>query len=310
MIQSNQKFETPRVETQTWLLIVAVYGGWIGATLYGTHMPWWLLLMARGWFTGWYYSLQHEVIHGHPTKKRWLNDLIGYAPLGLFIPYSIYRADHTKHHNKDILTIPGLDPESYYFDANTWAAMPRFLKAINIVNNALIGRLTVGVAITIVRFWMGEFRRLLRGDLTHLRAWTLHIVLVAGVLYWVNVICGLPVWLYILTFAYPGLALTMMRSYTEHRAAAEPDHRTAIVESRGLGGLLGLLFLHNNLHIAHHDQPAMPWYQLPAYYRSKRAMFLEENDGFLFHGYRDVMRQYLFAPIDAPISTSSYPTHP
>ncbi|MDE0942003.1 MAG: fatty acid desaturase [Alphaproteobacteria bacterium] len=295
------KLETPAFEWPTWILIIAVYGGWIGTTVYGAQMPWWLLLIVGGWFTGWYYSLQHEVIHGHPTKLTWLNDLIGYAPFGLFIPYPVYRADHTRHHNKDILTIPGLDPESYYFDAITWAAMPGPLKVIHIINNALIGRLTVGVAITIIRFWYGELRRLQRGDLSHLYAWALHIVLVAAVLYWVNIICGLPIWLYILTFAYPGLALTMMRSYTEHRAAADPEHRTAVVESHGLGSLFGLLFLNNNLHVAHHDRPAMPWYQLPSYYRRNREAFLAENDGFLFHGYSDVVRRFLFAPIDAPI---------
>lgn len=290
--------KTPKFEAPTWALIVAVYGGWILATWYGSRMPWWLLLLLGGWFTAWYYSLQHEVIHGHPSPWRWLNDLLGYAPLGLFIPYSIYRGDHIRHHSKKILTIPGEDPESYYFSTETWQAMPGALKFINVVNNALIGRLTVGVAITITRFWWGEIRLLLAGNFRHLRSWIMHAVLVGLVLYWIGVVCGLPIWLYVLSFAYPGLALTMMRSYTEHRAAADPNHRTAIVESPGL---LGLLYLHNNLHVAHHDQPAMPWYQLPAYYRSRKEHFLKENGGFLFRGFTGVIRRYLFAPIDAPV---------
>ncbi|MDP6872610.1 MAG: fatty acid desaturase, partial [Alphaproteobacteria bacterium] len=111
----------PKFEAPTWALIVAVYGGWFAATWYGSQMPGWLLLILGGWFTAWYYSLQHEVIHGHPTPWRWFNDALGYPPLGLFIPYSIYRGDHIRHHNKEFLTIPGADPESYYFDADTWA---------------------------------------------------------------------------------------------------------------------------------------------------------------------------------------------
>ncbi|MDP6692410.1 MAG: fatty acid desaturase [Alphaproteobacteria bacterium] len=288
----------PKFEAPTWALIVAVYGGWFAATWYGSQMPGWLLLILGGWFTAWYYSLQHEVIHGHPTPWRWFNDALGYPPLGLFIPYSIYRGDHIRHHNKEFLTIPGADPESYYFDADTWAAMPGALKLINIINNTLIGRLTVGVAITIMRFWLGEIRQLLRGDFRHLRDWAAHGVMVTAVLYWATMICGLPAWLYILTFAYPGLALTMMRSYTEHRAAADANHRTAIVESPGL---LGLLYLHNNLHVAHHDRPEMPWYRLPAYYGANKARFLDGNGGFFFRGYHDVIRRYLFAPIDAPV---------
>ncbi|MBT3370977.1 MAG: fatty acid desaturase [Rhodospirillaceae bacterium] len=292
------QIQTAEFEGPTWALIVAVYGGWIGATWYGAALPWWLLLLAGGWFTGWYYSLQHEVIHGHPTAWPRFNDLIGYAPLGLFIPYDVYRADHMRHHTKENLTIPGVDPESYYFDTRTWDEMASPLKVMNIINNALIGRLTVGVGITILLFWWREGRRLVRGDLSHLGAWIRHAVLVAAVLYWVAIVCGLPIWLYVLTFAYPGLALTMMRSYCEHLAADNPDHRTAIVESPTP---LGLLYLNNNLHIAHHDQPGMPWYKLPAYYQKKKADFLSENNDLIFQGYSGVIRQYLFAPIDTPV---------
>jgi len=121
---------------------------------------------------------------------------------------------------------------------------------------------------------------------------------VVAVLYWVTAICGLPIWLYFLTFAYPGLALTMLRSYTEHQAAVDPQHRTAIVES---STLLGLLFLNNNLHVAHHDQPDMPWYQLPAFYAANKDRMLARNGGFLFTGYGDVVRRFLFAPIDSPV---------
>lgn len=288
----------PKFETPTWLVIFAVYGGWIGATWHGAEMPWWLLLLLGSWCTGWYYSLQHEVIHGHPTKWRWFNDLLGYAPLGLFIPYSIYRTCHTLHHTTEILTLPGEDPESFYFDAETWAVLPRPLKVINIINNTLIGRLTVGVPIVMARFWWAEIRLLARGDQSHLGAWVVHGLLVGAVLYWVGAICGLPVWLYVLTFAYPGLALTLMRSYAEHRAAADPEHRTAIVEA---APVWRLLYLNNNLHAAHHDQPGLPWYQLPAFYRANREQFLARNNGFFFAGYGAVFRRFLLAPIDAPV---------
>jgi fatty acid desaturase len=219
----------------------------------------------------------------------------------LFIPYDIYRACHILHHRPETLTLPGEDPESYYFDADTWAAMPRPLKIINIVNNSLIGRLTVGVVIIIARFWWAEIRLLLGGDRSHLIAWAKHGVLVAAVLYWVSEIGGIPAWLYLLTFAYPGLAWTLMRSYSEHRAAAHPDHRTAIVESK----MLGLLYLNNNLHAAHHAQPDLPWYQLPAFYQANKDRFLAENDGFFFDGYGAVIRKFLFAPIDAPVINKS-----
>lgn len=287
-----------RFEAPTWVLVLAIYAGWLTTTWFAMAIPLWLLLPVAAWFAGWYYSLQHEVIHGHPSPWRWLNDLIGYAPLNLLIPYPIYRSSHIQHHTRENLTLPGLDPESFYFEAATWRRLPAWLRFIHVANNSLVGRLTIGPAVAAVMFWISELRRLGQGDFSHVGAWLVHAVLAGGVLYWVTVICGIPVWLYILAFAYPGLALTLMRSYIEHQDAADPDHRTAIVECQTL---LGVLYLHNNLHVAHHDVPGLPWYELPAYYAEQRDEILVKNGGYLFRGYRDVVRNYLFAPIHLPV---------
>ena len=34
--------------------------------------------------------------------------------------------------------------------------------------------------------------------------------------------------------------------------------------------LLGPVFLFNNLHVAHHTKPALPWYKIPDYYAADR----------------------------------------
>ena len=54
---------------------------------------------------------------------------------------------------------------------------------------------------------------------------------------------------------FPGTALTMLRSYMEHRPAKEPGARCAVVED---AGAFGFLFLHNNLHAVHHRWPGWP----------------------------------------------------
>jgi fatty acid desaturase len=103
---------------------------------------------------------------------------------------------------------------------------------------------------------------------------------------------------YLLFFVYPGVTLSLIRSYAEHRADPDPMKRTAAVER---APVLGLLFLFNNLHPAHHHQPGAPWYALPALYRREREHLLKATGGLVYDGYGDVFRRFLFRPHDALI---------
>jgi len=104
---------------------------------------------------------------------------------------------------------------------------------------------------------------------------------------------GVPIWLYALFAAYPGVSLIMVRSYIEHRADPAPKKRTAVVES---GLFFSLLFLNNNLHRVHHDHPNTAWYRLPGFYRAGREHYLADNGGYLIHGYGEVVRRWLVRP--------------
>src|SRR3546814_16676388 len=104
---------------------------------------------------------------------------------------------------------------------------------------------------------------------------------------WVIAVCGPPLWQYLLLFVYPGIALSLVRSFPEHQARPEVSERSVIVES---GPLMSLLFLNNNLHLVHHDKPGLPWYRIPAFYRQRRDLFLASNGGYHFKGYREVFR--------------------
>jgi fatty acid desaturase len=58
--------------------------------------------------------------------------------------------------------------------------------------------------------------------------------------------------------------------------------------------LWSLIFLNNNLHIAHHAYPHLPWYRLPPAWRLMRESV--PDSGLIFAGYAEVMRRYLFRP--------------
>ena len=152
-----------------------------------------------------------------------------------------------------------------------------------------------------VRLWKlarKETGRIRAGDLSNARHWVTHVPSVALVLWWVMGVCDMPLWKYLLCFAWPGMSLGMLRTFIEHRWGERPMERVAIVESNTV---MGLLYLFNNLHLVHHRQPTMPWYRIPARWRSQRQEMLQVNGGFYYRGYLDIARRYLFRPVFHPM---------
>lgn len=109
-----------RSELPTWLLIVTVYGGWFACVAGWRTLGLFPATLLLIWFTAWYMSLQHELIHGHPTRLAWFNQLLGTLPLAVWYPYGVYRDSHLAHHRNHLLTHPEDDPESYYVTAESW----------------------------------------------------------------------------------------------------------------------------------------------------------------------------------------------
>ncbi len=296
---------SPHAASPTWILTVAIYGGWGVLTWFGAALPWWAVLPPGAWLIAWHMSLQHEFIHGHPTPSRRINRLLGFPPLSLWLPYDRYRQLHIAHHRESWLTDPIEDPESYYVAAARWKRTGPVLRAILRTNNRLAGRLLIGPALSIAGFLADEGGRLARGDRAAWRTWWTHGLAAAAVAAWVTLVCGIPLWRYALLFVYPGFSLALLRSFAEHRAAPDSDHRTAIVER---APVFGLLFLHNNLHVVHHRRPDLPWYAIPAYYRAHRAELVAGNGGLVYRGYADVARRYLFSPHHEPPHPVSRPS--
>ncbi len=288
-----------RVEWPTWLVAASVYGGWGLVTWHAESLPWWALLVLGAWLVAWHNSLQHETVHGHPTRRPWINTALGMPPLGLWMPYPVYRDRHLAHHRTAELTSPSDDTESFYIEAARWRRMGPVLRALYGFNQTLLGRMLVGPALAAIAYWSFEAGRLRAGERDALRDWLAHLALVTAVGVWITVVCGIPLWAYVILFAYPGLSLTLVRSYLEHRPAEHAEHRTAIVEG---GPVAGLLYLNNNLHFLHHARPDLPWFALPAAYRRERDSLVVRNGGYRFSGYAEVARRYFVRAKDSPIA--------
>ena len=296
-VGSRRRRERP-VEWPTLGLAFLIYAVFFLATWYHALIPVWVMLPLGAVLLTLYGSLQHEIIHGHPTGSRRFNDLIGVAPFYLWLPYKLYKKCHLRHHNNDRLTDPLDDPESYYVPRGGWSALSRPARTLLLVNQTLSGRLTLGVPLAVFGLWRAELRRLVvRGDRRNLGLWVEHAGLVALLLLYVVGVAGMPLWEYVLCFAFAGTSLAMLRSFDEHRPAESIGGRCTIVEA---GAFFRLLFFNNNYHALHHLYPAVAWYRLPVLYRQKRDAILAWNEGFLRHGYGEIFRRYLWRRRDHP----------
>ena len=280
-------------------VLAGCYLAWLAATWsYDALGPWLLLLIVAPLVTL-HSSLQHEALHGHPTRSASLNEALVYPPLGLLFPYRRFKTLHLRHHNDETLTDPYDDPESFYLDAGQWQRLPAWLRKVLDFNNTFLGRFTVGPLIMLIGFVANEIRLVRAGDRKVLGAWLHHFVGIVLVLAWVAFICGVPVWLYA-AIAYLGLSILNVRTFAEHQAHEAPGARSVIVEA---SPAFSLLFLNNNLHYVHHQHPRVPWYELPAMYQARRAEFLAANGSYSFAGYGEMLRRYFLrtkSPVPHP----------
>jgi fatty acid desaturase len=291
------------IEIPTLLLILADYGAWLAVT--ALYARWSLLVVAPlvVVLLTLHNSLQHEVIHGHPTRWRRVNRLLAIVPLSLWLPFDRYRHTHHAHHIDHRLTDPLDDPESYYWRPEDCARLGPVSRLSLELQQTLAGRVLIGSFWRIGMFLRdevlallhGEKRPLIRNEQNVRLVWLEHLAWCVPVLLWVKVVCGMPLWIYVLTMVIPSNGLVLIRAFAEHLARSPVPERIALVER---SWLLGPLFLFNNLHALHHEAPAVPWYQYPARYRVHRERLIAENGGLVYVTYFDVARRFLFRRYD------------
>lgn len=292
-----------RVEWPTVAMIALCYGLFLlaGLVLWPAAPIAALGLMALT--AGLHSSLQHEVLHGHPTNKAWLNEIIiALVPLAPAYPFRRFKTLHLRHHNDERLTDPYDDPESYYRDGREWQAVPAPLRVLLEINNTLAGRMIIGPALMVFAFVASELRQIAKGDRAILTAWLLHGAGMTVTALIVTRLFAMPFWLYLLVPGYLGMSIIAIRTFCEHQAAGAPDHRTIIVERSPLSWL----FLNNNLHLVHHKLPAMAWYKLPAAMRARREEWIAMNNGYVFASYAEIFRRFALRRKE-PVVHPAYP---
>ena len=293
---ANDAFGEPTPEWPTWALIAAIYSLWLSALIWYAVDAGVLPVLLLTVVCAWYMSLQHELVHGHPTRFAHLNRWLGLLPLAVWYPFDIYRDSHLAHHRDELLTFPDADPESNYTDPADFAQCSAPLRALLVAQRTALGRLCITPGFTIfyllrplasAGYWRSGGR---------IWIWAQHLVVLAGLLWVVRATTGMPPWVY-LAAGYAALGLACMRSLYEHRPAARPAHRIVVNEA---GWFWRLLYLNNNYHAVHHARPGLPWYAIPAAYEAERARFVNGTGGFLIPGYNRFFLRHLFKPVDAP----------
>ncbi len=266
---------------------IGIYAGWLTLVVYGESFPLVALFILGGYVSALHGGFQHLAVHGYPTRYKWFNTLLAYPPLTLYFPYPTYRDTHLEHHRVEVLTDVETDPESIYLTREQFDSMGRFRKWLYRFNFTLAGRLLIGPFISLFHLWKSELRCIFAGDTQRLRIWLIHAAWCAGILMFVQ-LSGLPVWKFLLCFVYPGISLILFRSYTEHRWSPAEDERSLVVEG---SFLTRLLYLNNNYHWVHHENPGLPWRMIPEIFNQRREEILRRNGNFYYKSYGEILKR-------------------
>ena len=288
--------QTVDIEWPTLLVALSCWAGFVALLVWHQQLPAPVVVLGFALLAGWYMSLQHEVIHGHPTPWKIVNHALVSVPLSLWLPFPLYRELHLLHHRSDITT-PGGDPESFYVSAEQWHNARGLYRLALRINRTMAGRLIVGPLLGPPAHVANELG-LARGDVERRRLWLRHAVDVAAVAWLVFAVADVPVWQYLLGYCYLGVSVTYIRSFVEHLAVEEPSTRAAVVRSNWF---FSLLFLNNNLHHTHHTLPGAAWFRLPRLTDEIAAEQAAADGAGWYRGYGEIMRRYGLRAFSTPV---------
>jgi fatty acid desaturase len=290
------------VELPTLAVAIGVFGSYVALTWFHHVIPNIVLIPLLGAVLTWSGSLQHEIIHGHPTKWKRFNRFIGRFTLDLWSPFEHYRRAHLLHHaDVDALTDPRLDPESFYVTAEKWETMGSFARRAVLVYRTLLGRVLLAPIFTLSGYLSDQAAQAIsgkgvEGEGCPRRRWAGHVPFMAVTIVWLWFV-EFPALAYFAAI-YISISALRMRSYIEHRWMPDGQSKTAMVHA---APPFALMFLNNNLHVAHHADMRAPWYQLPQLARDIDADHIAAHGAGLFSGYFDVARRYGLKPFDHPV---------
>ena len=281
----SQSPDKASFEWPTIFLFIATYILWITITLWHSQLPAIVVVVTLVYLVTLHSSLQHEVIHGHPTPWNSVNTALAFPALGLAVPYERYELLHLQHHRNWLLTDPYEDSESYFLSAKQWSRCSGLQQTLFNWHNTLVGRLVLGPILMLIR-WTGAEIKLARTNHTIKYSWLKHTFSAICVAVWL-LLCDMSLLFYCVFVAYPAISLLMLRAFTEHLPEENVADRSAVVESNIV---MQLLYLNNNFHRVHHDHPEVPWYQLASLYRTH----YKHKVNNVYSGYGELFRRYAF----------------
>lgn len=294
---SSSRVLRERGEWRTLAVVAGVYGLTVLTVVRYEVLTAWLAVPLLAVLGAWHLSMQHEVLHGHPFKSQFVNDALGGIPVTLWIPYLAFKKDHHEHHNSD-LTNPELDNESYYVSQEQWDNAGPIRRVAWTANRTILFRMFVWTIVSTISYVTLVLKRAVRGEKGDRLAVVSHVVGVAVVLYLVS-LSAMPLWQFALGTLYGGRIFNAIRPFPEHKYQSGVETRTAMIMA---GPFMSLLMLNNNLHIAHHDEPKIPWYRVSELAKRVNAVERAREAGVLYEGgYAEVFRKFSFSPVDSPV---------
>ena len=285
-------------ECPTWLLIIVTYSAWMILTYHYESIPLWISILTGSILVCLHGSLQHEAIHNHPTKIDWLNTTLVSFPLGIWMPYLLYKKFHLNHHETPKLSHPGLDTESFYVSQSTWNNIGPLAQSILWINQTILGRLIIGPPLFIITSIFTELKKVSSLSHERLTIYLNYVIFFIPTYYWIAIYCNINFLDYFLFIALPGHSLTMLRSYFEHKPGKNNSLSTAIIEGCPI---TRLVYLNNNYHLIHHLQQNLPWFKIKAEFEQNKEHYLNVNQHYYFKHHYELMIRYLFQPKDSPI---------
>ena len=284
-------------EWKTLGVIVAVYGLTVLTVVRYDVLTPWLAIPMLAVLGAWHLSMQHELLHGHPFRNQFINDAIGSIPVTLCIPYLAFKKDHHEHHKSD-LTNPELDNESFYVTQEQWDNAGTIRRAAWTANRTILFRMFVWTIVSTISYVTLVLKRAVRNEQGDRLAVVLHVIGVVAVVYLVS-LSSMPLWQFALGTVYGGRILNAIRPFPEHKYQNGVETKTAMIMA---GPFMSLLMLNNNLHIAHHDDPKIPWYRVNELSKRVNAVERAREAGVLYEGgYAEVFRKFSFTPVDSPV---------
>ena len=235
------------------------------------------------------YSIIHEAEHGILHSNKWINDAVGVFMALLFpAPFHLIRQGHLGHHRRN-----RSDDEAFdlYFEGDRpwlkwlilYGILTGFYWMLVVLSNVVVA---IFPSILHRRFF--EFDRPSVAFMDSLNPKYLRLIqlegLVACALHF-SIVQGLniPLWNYFIVYLGFGYSWSAMQ-YVHHFGTER--HVLRGTRNLWLWAPIDLIWLNHNWHLAHHEQPTIPWIYLPQVSAERQ----ETNREFLIWRYLKMWR--------------------